>query len=67
VILVSGTIVSQLAQEELIDGFQIVLNPIVLGKGKTMFEGVKQKLALRLTGTRRFGNGSVLLDYEPVA
>jgi dihydrofolate reductase len=67
VILGSGTIVSQLAQEELIDGFQIVLNPIVLGKGKTMFEGVKQKLALRLTGTRRFGNGSVLLDYEPVA
>jgi len=65
VILGSGTIVSQLAQEGLIDHFQIVVNPIVLGHGKSMFDGVKEKLALRLTGTRRFGNGNVLLDYEP--
>ena len=67
VILGSGTIVSQLAQEGLIDGFQIIVNPIVLGTGKSMFDGVKEKLALRLTGTRSFGNGNVLLDYEPMA
>jgi dihydrofolate reductase len=66
-ILGSGSIVSQLAQEGLIDEYQIVVNPVVLGKGRTMFEGVKEKLTLKLTKTRAFGNGNVLLCYEPTA
>lgn len=66
-ILGSGSIVSPLAHEGLIDEYQIVLNPIVLGKGKTMFEGLKKKLALKLTNTRTFSNGNVLLCYEPAA
>jgi dihydrofolate reductase len=65
-ILGSASLVSQLAQLGLIDEFQIVVNPIVLGKGKSMFEGVRERLNLRQTGTRTFGNGSVLLCYEPV-
>jgi len=65
VILGSGSIVSQLAQEGLIDEYQIVVNPVVLGKGRTMFDGVKEKLRLKLTKTRAFGNGNVLLCYEP--
>jgi dihydrofolate reductase len=67
VILGSGGIVSQLAQEGLIDEYQIVVNPIILGKGRTMFDGVKEKLSLKLTKTRAFGNGNVLLCYEPMA
>jgi len=66
VILGSGSIVAQLAQEGLIDEYQIVVNPVVLGAGKTMFEGVKEKLNLKLTRTRAFGNGNVLLCYEPM-
>ena len=67
VILGSGSIVSQLAQEGLIDEYQIVVNPVVLGKGRTMFDGVKEKLILKLTKSRAFGNGNVLLCYEPMA
>lgn len=67
VIFGSGSIVSQLAQEGLIDEYQIVVNPVVLGKGRTMFEGIKEKLTLKLTKTRTFGNGNVLLCYEPMA
>ena len=66
-ILGSGSVVSQLAPEGLIDEYQIALNPIVLGKGRTMFEGIKEKLALKLTKTRAFGNGNVMLWYEPLA
>lgn len=66
-ILGSGTIVSQLAQEGLIDEFQIALIPVVLGKGRTMFEGVTKRLALRLTSSRTFQNGNVVLRYEPIA
>lgn len=64
-ILGSGGIISQLAPEGLIDEYMIVVNPIVLGKGRTMFDGVKKKLNLRLTKTRAFGNGNVLLCYQP--
>jgi dihydrofolate reductase len=66
-ILGSGSIVSQLAQAGLIDEFQIVVNPIVLGKGKTLFESVKGKIPLKLIKTRPFGNGNVVLCYEPMA
>ena len=65
VILGSGSIVSQLAQENLIDEYQIALCPIVLGKGRTLFEGVERKLNLKLTKSHTFSNGSVFLCYEP--
>jgi dihydrofolate reductase len=66
-ILGSGSIVLQLAQEGLIDEYQFVMNPIVLGGGRAMFEGIKDKLRLNLTKTRAFKNGNVFLSYEPMA
>lgn len=67
VIFGSGTIVSQLAQARLIDEYQIVVNPVVIGKGRTMFAGVDGRLALKLKQTRSFANGDVLLCYLPIA
>ena len=67
VIMGSGTIVSQLTQEGLIDEYQIIVHPMVLGQGRTMFEGVKDKLNLKRTKTRTFGNGNVLVCYERAA
>ncbi len=66
-VLGSGTIVSQLAQENLIDEYQVIINPIVLGKGRTLFEGIKEKLGLKLTKSRTFNNGYIYLCYEPAA
>jgi dihydrofolate reductase len=63
----SGSIVAQLTQAGLIDEYQILLNPVALGKGTTMFEGIKNRLTLRLTESRTFGNGNVLLCYVPIA
>jgi dihydrofolate reductase len=65
-ILGSGTVVSQLAQAKLIDEFMIVITPIVLGAGRTMFEGVRDRLSLKPTSTRTFGNGNVLICYASV-
>jgi dihydrofolate reductase len=64
VIMGSGTIVSQLTEARLIDAYQLVVNPIVLGSGRTTFEGVTQKMELTLKKTRAFGNGNVVLWYE---
>ena len=65
VIMGSGTIVSQLTQARLIDEYQIVLCPIVLGKGRTLFETVDGKIPLTVTKTRSFKNGNVVVWYEP--
>ena len=65
VIMGSGSVISQLTQAGLIDDYQIVVYPVVLGKGRTMFDGLKDRLPLKLTKTRTFRNGNVLLCYEP--
>jgi len=67
VILGSGRIVAQLAQERLIDEYQFVVNAVILGKGRTMFDGVTDKRDLKLTRSRAFHNGNVFLCYEPSA
>jgi len=67
IIFGSGSIVSQLTAEGLIDEYQFVVDPVVLGKGRTMFDGIKEKLTLKLVQTRAFNNGNVLLYYEPKA
>ena len=66
-ILGSGSIVAQLAPEGVIDEYQVVMNPVVLGKGRTMFEGVDKKLDLKLTRSRTFRNGNTLMCYEPIS
>jgi dihydrofolate reductase len=61
----SGSVVTQLAQRGLIDEYQLVAVPVALGAGRTMFEGIGEKVPLRLIGTRTFANGNVYLRYEP--
>lgn len=67
VILGSGSLVAQLTQARLIDEYQLVVNPIVLGKGRTLFAGVEDRAQLRLQKTRAFDNGNVVLWYELAA
>ena len=63
-IMGSGSIVAQLSQAGLIDEFQIVVVPIVLGKGRTMFEGLQHPVNMQATHTRAFANGNVYTRYE---
>ena len=65
VILGSGSIVSQLTEARLIDEYQIVVCPIVLGRGRTLFETVRRKISLAVKKTRTFKNGNVVVWYEP--
>ena len=65
-ILGSGTIVAQLAAAGLIDDYQCVVNPIALGGGRSMFQGLPARLPLQLTASRTFQNGKVLLSFVPV-
>ena len=64
IIFGSGTIISQLAQDGLIDAYTIVVNPVVLGKGRTMFEGLSEIKKFKLGKTKTFKNGKVVLNFE---
>jgi dihydrofolate reductase len=64
-ILGSGSIVAQLAQARLVDEYQMVMVPVVLGHGRTMFEGLRDTQAMKLARSRAFSNGKVVLWYEP--
>lgn len=59
----SGTIVQQLTDEGLIDEYLFAVTPVILGTGKSLFNGVK-KLELELLETRNFKSGNVLLHYK---
>ena len=65
VILGSGSIVQQLANLGLIDEYQLMVNPVILGAGKYLFKDVN-RMNLALLGSRTFRNGKVFLRYRPV-
>jgi dihydrofolate reductase len=66
-ILGSGNIVAQLAGEGVIDEYQIVINPVAIGVGRTLFGGLAHQICLTLISTRTFGNGRVYARYKPSA
>jgi dihydrofolate reductase len=63
VIMGSGSIISQLASARVIDEYQLVLNPVALGKGRTIFDNMDHMLSLNLISTRTFRNGKVFLRF----
>lgn len=64
-ILGSGSILTRLAGKGLIDEYQFMIDPVVLGQGTPVFSGISHNLDLRLTGTRTFKSGVILLIYAP--
>ena len=59
----SPTATHSLIQLNLIDGYWLFVNPIVLGHGIPLFTDIKEKIKLQLLNTRRFTNGVTELDY----
>ncbi|WP_260702876.1 dihydrofolate reductase family protein [Edaphobacter flagellatus] len=64
-ILGSGSLVRQFAEAGVLDEFQLLITPVVIGGGRTLFEGVTRRLDLDHVSTRTFQNGKVLLIYKP--
>ncbi len=65
-VLGSGSIVTQFVQHGLIDEYQIMVHPVVIAEGTSIFKGIKSELKLELVSTRTFSSGKVLLYYRPV-
>ena len=59
----SPTATHSLIQLNLIDGYWLFVNPIILGQGIPLFAGIKDKIKLKLLTTRQFTCGVTELNY----
>jgi dihydrofolate reductase len=50
-------------EQNLIDGYWLFVNPIILGQGIPLFVNVKDKINLKLLTTKQFASGVVELNY----
>jgi len=50
-------------QQNLIDGYWLFLNPVILGRGIPLFAGIEDKIELKLLNTRSFTCGVTELNY----
>jgi dihydrofolate reductase len=65
VILGSGSIVAQLSEHKLIDEYKIMIDPVALGRGASLFTNIEHQLDLELKDSKTFKSGVVLLVYVP--
>ncbi len=65
IIFGSSDLTASLIPHGLIDEFRVMVGPIVLGAGKPLFAGLKERLPLKLVKTTKFRTGNVLLYYRP--
>jgi dihydrofolate reductase len=59
----SGSVVSQLTQHGLIDEYQFVVMPVLLGSGLNMLTGLSKSSSLDLLEVKPYPSGKVLLRY----
>lgn len=59
----SNNLCITLLENNLLDELRIMINPVVIGKGTTLFSGIQEKYNFILQETRQFKNGNILLTY----
>ena len=59
----SPTATHSLMQQNLIDGYWLFVNPVILGQGIPLFVDIKDKIKLQLLSTRQFTSGVTELNY----
>ena len=66
--LLTGGVTLPLALAELglIDEYEFVVQPMVVGHGPTLFAGLSKRIDLRLVSRVEFGSGAVAMRYEPI-
>jgi len=54
-----------LAELGLIDEYELIVHPRLIGHGPALFAGLSKRIDLKLTGREELGSGAVALRYEP--
>lgn len=61
----SRSLIVGFSKLRLIDEYQIVIHPAIIGNGLTLFKDIGERIDLKLVKTKIFGSGAVLHCYEP--
>lgn len=64
-ILGSGTIITLFAAHGLIDEYQFMIDPVVIGKGNSIFKGISKQVDLKLIAAKALNSGIILATYAP--
>lgn len=64
-ILGSAHLTGDLVEAGVLDELRIMIFPIVLGQGRSLFEDLRSRVMLTLLGVRQFDSGNTLLTYRP--
>ena len=65
IVVGSPSLIVAFSQLDLIDEYQLSVQPTVLGSGLPLFKNIKDKIDLKFLKTKTFGCGAVMLYYEP--
>ena len=63
IIFGSGSLVSQLTEHGLIDEYQFIVGPLLLGDGRLPITGVTERVPLELLEAKPYPSGNVMLRY----
>lgn len=63
----SSTFTASLLEAGVVDEVRVMVHPVLLGAGESLFAGLADRVALRLARTITFRNGNVLLCFTPDA
>ncbi|NQX47970.1 dihydrofolate reductase family protein [Paenibacillus tritici] len=66
VILGSPRLAHYLMQLDLIDEYKITVSPVLIGSGLPLFQGLKEKINLKLIDNKTFDSGAIGLTYQTI-
>jgi len=61
----SPSLIVALTQLNLFDEYQLCVHPVIAGSGLPLFKNISEKIVLKLSKTKTFGSGAIVLYYEP--
>jgi len=64
VIFGSASLASSLLQLGLIDEYRVILQPVLIGKGRRLFDEIENKIRLKLQQTKLLASGVAVLYYQ---
>jgi dihydrofolate reductase len=48
----------------MVDEYRVIVNPVLLGKGRPLFTGIRERIRLKLLATKVLVSGVVILSYQ---
>lgn len=65
-LLGSGAILNQLSNANLVDEYQIMIDPLFISKGEPILDNLNKNIKLELTQSKIFKSGTILLYYKVI-